>query len=105
LQGLKELENEKILLKLFACALTLNHIFASRIYTQARPSSNSTQNPTPILLRKAENRKTFLLILNTCTMKKSTPIHINEGLRNAIIVILIFGIIAIISYMEWAGRI
>jgi hypothetical protein len=38
-------------------------------------------------------------------MKKSTPIHINEGLRNAIIVILIFGIIAIISYMEWAGRI
>jgi hypothetical protein len=37
-------------------------------------------------------------------MEKSTQSHeVNENLRNAIIVLLIFGVIAFISYLEWAG--
>lgn len=31
--------------------------------------------------------------------------HINDGLRNTLIFIFLFGIIALITYMEWAGRI
>jgi len=38
-------------------------------------------------------------------MKKTAPVHVNEGLRNAIIVIAIFGLIAIVTYLEWSGRI
>jgi hypothetical protein len=30
--------------------------------------------------------------------------HISESLRNAIIFILIFGLIATISYFEWQGK-
>ena len=39
-------------------------------------------------------------------MKKSTPIHfhVNEGVRNAIIVLAIFGIIAFITYLEWSNK-
>ncbi len=37
-------------------------------------------------------------------MEKSTQnFHISENLRNAIIVVLMFGLIAFISYLEWAG--
>jgi hypothetical protein len=37
-------------------------------------------------------------------MKRSTPIQLSEGVRNAIIVIAIFGTIAIVTYLEWAGK-
>jgi hypothetical protein len=37
-------------------------------------------------------------------MEKSTQPHVNENLRNAIIVLLVFGIIAFISYLEWANH-
>ncbi len=37
--------------------------------------------------------------------KTNERFHISEGTRNAIIVVAIFSIIAIISYMEWKGRI
>jgi hypothetical protein len=40
-------------------------------------------------------------------MKKSTPInsHLSEGVRNAIIVLAIFGLIAFITYLEWSNKI
>ncbi len=40
-------------------------------------------------------------------MKKSTLVnfHISEGLRNAIVVIVIFGLIAFITYLEWSNKI
>lgn len=40
-------------------------------------------------------------------MKKSTLVdfHISEGVRNAIIVLAIFGVIAFITYMEWSNKI
>lgn len=37
-------------------------------------------------------------------MKKTSTIHLSEGVRNTIIVIAIFGLIAAISYYEWAGQ-
>jgi hypothetical protein len=30
--------------------------------------------------------------------------HVNEGFRNAVIVILAFGIIALVSYLQWSGK-
>jgi len=36
-------------------------------------------------------------------MKKLQQIHVSEGVRNAIIVIAIFGTIAIVTYIEWSG--
>lgn len=30
--------------------------------------------------------------------------HLNEGVRNAIIVFAIFSVIALVSYFEWKGR-
>ena len=38
-------------------------------------------------------------------MKKSTlNFHLSEGVRNAIIVLAIFGIIAFITYLEWSNK-
>jgi hypothetical protein len=37
-------------------------------------------------------------------MKKSTQIHVSEGVRNAIIVLAIFGTIAVVTYLEWSGQ-
>ena len=37
-------------------------------------------------------------------MKKTSTLQVSESLRNAIIVIAIFGIIAAISYYEWSGQ-
>jgi hypothetical protein len=42
--------------------------------------------------------------MGNSTHQEHQSFHVNEGLRNAIIVILIFGIIAAISYFEWSGR-
>lgn len=38
-------------------------------------------------------------------MEKSTHPHVNEGIRNTVIVLIVFGLIALISYMEWSGRV
>ncbi len=47
------------------------------------------------------------LNLKCNVMKKSTLVdfHISEGVRNAIIVLAIFGVIAFITYMEWSNKI
>jgi hypothetical protein len=37
-------------------------------------------------------------------MKKTSTLQFSEGLRNAIIVIAIFGLIAAISYYEWSSQ-
>lgn len=37
------------------------------------------------------------------TMKRFQHLHISEGVRNAIIVIALFGTIAIVTYIEWGG--
>jgi hypothetical protein len=55
------------------------------------------------------DKLSFITIKRKFAMGNSThqehqSFHVNEGLRNAVIVILIFGIIAAISYFEWAGR-
>ena len=46
-------------------------------------------------------------LVNCNVMKKSTLVdfHINEGVRNAIIVLAIFGVIAFITYLEWSNKI
>ncbi|WP_262708538.1 hypothetical protein [Segetibacter sp. 3557_3] len=37
-------------------------------------------------------------------MKKSTSIHVGEGVRNTIIGVAIFAAIALITYLEWKGN-
>jgi hypothetical protein len=37
-------------------------------------------------------------------MKKTSTLQLSEGIRNAIIVVTIFGIIAAISYYEWSSQ-
>lgn len=65
---------------------------------------------TPILRKsfpdyeESKNQGIFHFKLNTTSMKKTSPLHISEGVRNAIIVIAIFGTIAVITYLEWSGR-
>ena len=36
--------------------------------------------------------------------KEESVFHLNEGVRNTIIVVLIFGVIAAISYAEWKSK-
>jgi len=36
-------------------------------------------------------------------MKRFQQLHVSESVRNAIIVIAIFGTIAIVTYIEWGG--
>jgi hypothetical protein len=35
---------------------------------------------------------------------ENTHFHLNEGVRNAIIVIVLFGTIALVSYLQWSGK-
>lgn len=35
---------------------------------------------------------------------EKTHFHVNEDVRNAIIVIAIFSVIALISYLQWSGK-
>lgn len=37
-------------------------------------------------------------------MKKTSTLQVSESVRNAIIVEVIFGLIAAISYYEWSGQ-
>jgi hypothetical protein len=36
-------------------------------------------------------------------MKRFTNLHVSESVRNTIIVLAIFGTIAIVTYIEWSG--
>jgi hypothetical protein len=46
-----------------------------------------------------------LFIFKTIAMEKeNTTFHFNESVRNTIIVVLIFGVIAAISYAEWKAK-
>jgi hypothetical protein len=78
-----------------------NHRGISRI--ELRTSSilgqTTMKNPGP--------GKMHFLSFKYITMGNSTHQEqhgINEGLRNALIVILVFGLIAAISYVEWADK-
>jgi len=35
---------------------------------------------------------------------ENTHFHVNEGVRNTIIVIALFGMIALVTYLGWTGR-